>query len=76
MFTRSLVLAAGCIALMSGCAGQPDETQEILGNLTKAGFPADDVMVVDGKVYVGRDAEVSSAPRVVLTMPPVAGTTI
>ncbi|MFE8600205.1 M57 family metalloprotease [Archangium violaceum] len=46
---------------MSGCAGQPDEAQEILGNLTKAGFPADDIMVVDGKVYVGRDAEVSLA---------------
>ncbi|WP_308809772.1 M57 family metalloprotease [Archangium lansingense] len=46
---------------MSGCAGQPDETQEVLGNLVKAGFPADDIMVVDGKVYVGRDAEVSLA---------------
>ncbi|NMO23104.1 hydrolase [Pyxidicoccus fallax] len=62
MFARSLVLAAGCIALMSGCA-EPldDETQEIVGNLVKAGFPADDIMVVDGKVYVGRDAEVTLA---------------
>ncbi|WP_301542297.1 M57 family metalloprotease [Pyxidicoccus fallax] len=61
MFSRSLVLAAGCIALAFGCAGQPDETQEIVGNLVKAGFPANDIMVVDGKVYVGRDAEVSLA---------------
>ncbi|WP_281404391.1 zinc-dependent metalloprotease [Pyxidicoccus fallax] len=59
MFARSVVLAAGCIALLFGCAGQPDETQEIVDNLGKAGFPADDIMVVDGKVYVGRDAEVS-----------------
>ncbi|WP_395847668.1 M57 family metalloprotease [Cystobacter fuscus] len=42
-----------------GCSGQPDETQEIVGNLVKAGFPANDIMIVDGKVYVGRDAEVS-----------------
>lgn len=46
---------------MFGCAGQPDETQEIVDNLVEAGFPADDIMVVDGKVYVGRDAEVSLA---------------
>ncbi|NPC80312.1 hypothetical protein HPC49_19055 [Pyxidicoccus fallax] len=61
MFARSLVLAAGCIALVSGCAEPPDETREIVSNLVKAGFPADDIMVVDGKVYVGRDAEVSMA---------------
>jgi hypothetical protein len=61
MFTKSLVLAVGCSALMFGCAGQPDETQEIVGNLVEAGFPANDIMVVDGKVYVGRDAEVSLA---------------
>lgn len=61
MFAKSLVLAVGCGALMLGCAGQPDETQEIVDNLVGAGFPADDIMVVDGKVYVGRDAEVSLA---------------
>ncbi|SDE88471.1 Dual-action HEIGH metallo-peptidase [Myxococcus virescens] len=61
MFVKSLVLAVGCSALMFGCAGQPDETQEIVDNLAEAGFPADDIMVVDGKVYVGRDAEVSLA---------------
>ncbi|WP_275900284.1 M57 family metalloprotease [Pyxidicoccus trucidator] len=59
MLARSLVLAAGCVALVFGCAEPPDETQEIVSNLVNAGFPADDVMVVDGKVYVGRDVEVS-----------------
>ncbi|WPB74615.1 M57 family metalloprotease [Archangium violaceum] len=62
MFSRSLVLAAGCIALVFGCAEPPsDEIQEIVSNLVQAGFPPDDIMVVDGKVYVGRDAEVSLA---------------
>ncbi|EPX55599.1 peptidase, M27 (PrtB) family [Cystobacter fuscus DSM 2262] len=46
---------------MFGCAGQPDEPQQIVDNLLKAGFLADDIMVVGGKVYVGRDAEVSLA---------------
>ncbi len=62
MFARSLVLAAGCSALLFGCTEPPvDETQEIVGNLIQAGFPADDIMVVDGRVYAGRDAEVSLA---------------
>lgn len=59
MFARRVVMAAACIALVAGCDEQPiDETQEIMSNLVQAGFPADDIMVVDGKVYVGRDAEV------------------
>ena len=61
MVTRGLILAVGCIALMFGCAGQPDETQEIVDNMGKAGFPASDIKIVDGKVYVGWDAEVSLA---------------
>ncbi|WP_303626810.1 zinc-dependent metalloprotease [Myxococcus sp. AM011] len=61
MIARSIVLAAGCAALVFGCAEPPQETQEIVGNLVKAGFPAADIMVVEGKVYVGRDAEVSLA---------------
>jgi hypothetical protein len=40
---------------------QPNETQEIIDNLVKAGFPAGDIMNVGGVVYVGRDAEVSLA---------------
>lgn len=59
MFARSIVLAAGCIALVFGCAEPLDETQEIIANLAEAGFPADDIMVAEGKVYVGRDAHVT-----------------
>lgn len=50
-------------ALSLGCAAQPassgDQTQEIVDNLIQAGFPGDDIQVVGGKVYAGRDAEVS-----------------
>ena len=61
MITRATVLAVSCSALAFGCsAGDPaDETQEIVENLVQAGFPADDIMVVDGAVYVGRDAHVT-----------------
>jgi hypothetical protein len=54
-----MMLAVGCGAL--GCTAQSDETREIIDNLVQAGFPTDDIMVVDGVVYVGRDAEVSLA---------------
>jgi hypothetical protein len=51
---------AGTFAvLMFGCTSDNDDAQEIVDNLTQAGFPADDIMVVDGLVYVGRDAQVS-----------------
>ena len=54
---KRAVLAVSC-ALVFGCG--PDlENQEIISNLVKAGFPADDIMVVDGAVYVGRDAHVT-----------------
>jgi hypothetical protein len=49
------------MALLFGCAEPPDETQEIIANLIQAGFPADDILVADGKVYAGRDAQVSLA---------------
>ncbi|NPD23592.1 M57 family metalloprotease [Corallococcus exiguus] len=74
MFSRSLVLAAGCIALGLGCGEPADETQEIVGNLVSAGFPSNDIMVVEGKVYVGRDAEVSlEASREMLEAGPTPG---
>ncbi|MBZ4422479.1 zinc-dependent metalloprotease [Myxococcus sp. RHSTA-1-4] len=64
MFKRAAVLVASCGALLSGCG--PDaqnapqaETEEIISNLVEAGFPADDIMVADGLVYVGRDAHVT-----------------
>jgi hypothetical protein len=52
----------GCSAFAFGCSAEQspaEERQEIIDNLVQAGFPADDIMVVDGKVYVGRDAEVT-----------------
>ncbi|WP_375772475.1 zinc-dependent metalloprotease [Archangium gephyra] len=51
----SMALLAG-VALV-GCG--IDENQEIVANLQQAGFPADDIQVVDGQVYVGNDAHVT-----------------
>jgi len=55
------------IAIGTGCAASESDAQESVGgtnqeivnNLIQAGFPADDIMEVDGVVYVGRDAAVS-----------------
>jgi hypothetical protein len=63
MFTRATIFAIGIGSLLVGCSvdqDEPqDETQETIDNLVQAGFPADDIMVVDGNVYVGRDGLVS-----------------
>ena len=59
MTTRGIVFAMSCGALAFACAEQQSETQEIIDNLVEAGFPADDITVVAGVVYVGADAEVS-----------------
>src|SRR5262245_55485056 len=56
-----MCLAMVCSLFPLGCAAEMSETEEIIDNLKQAGFPADDIMIVDGKVYVGRDAEVSLA---------------
>jgi hypothetical protein len=61
MSVRRIVLAAGFGVLGLGCTEPPNETQEIIDNLVEAGFPASDIMVVNGAVFVGRDAEVSLA---------------
>jgi hypothetical protein len=58
MFKKAAVFVVSCAVLMTGC-GPQDEVAEIKANLEQAGFPADDIMVVDGAVYVGRDAQVS-----------------
>lgn len=61
MFTRAIVSAMGCAALISGCVSDnsEDATQETIANLVQAGFVASDIQVVDGKVIVDNDAEVS-----------------
>jgi hypothetical protein len=60
----TMMALATCSALWSGCSDEPQdapEVQEIVDNLVQAGFRAGDITVVDGAVYVGRDAEVSLA---------------
>jgi hypothetical protein len=57
MFKKMAVVVAGCGALMSGCG--VDEQTETIANLIEAGFPANDIRVVDGEVYVGNDALVT-----------------
>jgi hypothetical protein len=73
MFTKAIVLAMTCSALLLGCGTDPgsaDETQEIVDNLVQAGFPVEDIMVVEGMVYVGRDSHVTlDASREMLQSP-------
>src|SRR5262245_60016469 len=70
MFYRA-ALAVTFSAWMLGCAGGTDDNQEIVDNLIQAGFPVDDIMVVGGVVYTGRDAVVSlEASREMLTSDP------
>jgi hypothetical protein len=63
MSTKTLVLALGCSALMFGCSAEESDiaadNREIIDNLIVAGFPQNEIMVVDDVVYVGRDAAVS-----------------
>ena len=56
MLKRVFVCAVLC-AMASGCGA--DETDEIVSNLVQAGFPLNDIMIVDGQVIVGRDAHVT-----------------
>ncbi|MDC0713271.1 zinc-dependent metalloprotease [Stigmatella sp. ncwal1] len=60
MFKRAAVLVVSCGALLSGCGTDlQTENEEIVANLIEAGFPASDILVADGAVYVGRDGHVS-----------------
>jgi len=62
MFTKTTALIIGCGALLIGCGVERDTTpeqQEIIDNLIQTGYPESDIMVVDGQVYVGRDAHVT-----------------
>lgn len=64
MYKLAIVLVVAGSALTLGCGIDPqdnnaDKTTEIIDNLIQAGFPANDIMIVDGVVYVGRDAAVS-----------------
>ena len=58
MLKKIAVLAVSCGALF-GCGIDPQaEQEEIVSNLIEAGFPANDIQIYDGEVYVGRDAHV------------------
>ncbi|QSQ27061.1 zinc-dependent metalloprotease [Pyxidicoccus parkwayensis] len=60
MLKKTAILAVSCGALLVGCGTDLEtENQEIISNLVEAGYQADDIMVVDGAVYAGRDARVS-----------------
>ncbi|MCY1015848.1 zinc-dependent metalloprotease [Pyxidicoccus sp. MSG2] len=62
MFKRTAVLVVSCGALLTACGTDADprlENEEIISNLIEAGYPADSIMVVEGAVYVERDAQVS-----------------
>jgi Dual-action HEIGH metallo-peptidase len=60
MFKRAAVLVVSCGAVLAGCGVDPQvENEEIISNLLEAGFQADDIMVSEGNVYVGRDAHVT-----------------
>lgn len=66
MFAGRFVFAINCTMLALGCTQYPvdppsSQTEETIANLLKAGFHADDIVVVGGIVHVGRDAEVSLA---------------
>ena len=64
MITRATVFAMGVSALAFGCSSEmtpAEENEEIVENLVQAGFPVSDIMIVEDKVYTGRDAHVTLA---------------
>ena len=54
----SMALLAG--VALGGCGVEQGENEEIVSNLVQAGFPADDIKIVDGEVFVGNDAHVTA----------------
>jgi dual-action HEIGH metallo-peptidase len=60
MIKRAAVLVVSCGAVLAGCGtDSKSENQEIISNLLEAGFPANNIKVVEDAVYVGHDAHVS-----------------
>lgn len=61
MAQRWAMFAMSVGALFTGCTAddRSGQAQEIIDNLGAAGYPPSEISVVDGVVYVGRDAAVS-----------------
>lgn len=62
MITKETMFAVTCSVLVLGCGAGPtpaEERQEILDNLVQAGFPAADLTIADGEVYLGGDVHVT-----------------
>jgi len=63
MSMKAILFAVGCGALSFACSTDQstsgDETQEIVDNLVQAGYPVQDILVANGKVYAGFDGEVN-----------------
>ncbi|KFE61106.1 zinc-dependent metalloprotease [Hyalangium minutum] len=60
MFKKTAVLVMSCGALLAGCGTDlQSENEQIISNLVEAGYPRQDIMVVEDKVYVGLDAHVT-----------------
>jgi len=60
MFKKTAILVVSCGAVLAGCGTDlQSENQEIISNLEAAGYPASDIQVVNGDVYVQRDAHVT-----------------
>lgn len=57
---HSVVLS--CSLLVVACSeplSPADEAQEIVENLVQAGYPANDIQIFDGRVYIGHDGHVT-----------------
>ena len=62
MITRATLFAVACGSLAFGCSADmtpAEEQAEIVENLSQAGYPANEILVYEGKVYAGQDAVVS-----------------
>ena len=58
---KPLALCVPCVIAASGCVADDEltATEETVENLREAGFPAADIQIVDGNVYVGNDVLVT-----------------
>ena len=72
MFKKTAILVVSCGAMLMGCGTEPQtENEATISNLIEAGFPANDIQIYDGNVYVGRDTHVTlDASREILQAGP------